>query len=213
MNAPASPAPPAYTHVFFDIGGVLGTNGWDHEQREEARRRFGLDDEFARRHHEIVGEWEAGRLSFDEYLDIAVFYEPRDFSREEFVAFMEAQSRPFAESIALVRRLAEHARANGGPVLMTLNNEALELNVYRIETFGLRDLFAAFLSSCWLGVRKPSHAIYTKALGIAAAAPQEVLLVDDRAQNLAPAAALGMGTYRFIDAAGLEGELKRVGLL
>ena len=31
------------THVFFDIGGVLGTNAWDHEQRARAAERFGLD--------------------------------------------------------------------------------------------------------------------------------------------------------------------------
>ena len=34
------------THVFFDIGGVLGTNGWDTEQRASAAAEFGLDGEF-----------------------------------------------------------------------------------------------------------------------------------------------------------------------
>ena len=203
------------THLFFDIGGVLGTNGWDREQRDAARRRFDLDDEFDHRHHEVVNDWEAGKLSFDEYLDVTVFYAPRPFSREEFVAFMKAQSRPFPDSIALVRRLAERSAATprGGPVLMTLNNEALELNVHRIETFGLRDLFAAFLSSCWLGVRKPGREIFHRALGIAAAAPGEVLFVDDREQNLAPARALGMETVQFTGAEALGGELERRGLL
>jgi putative hydrolase of the HAD superfamily len=210
--------PPRYTHLFFDIGGVLGTNGWDREQREAARRRFALDDDFDHRHHEVVNDWERGALSFDEYLDVTVFYQPRPFSREEFVAFMEAQSRPFPESIALVRRLAARSAAaaaagGDGPVLMTLNNEALELNVHRIETFGLRDLFAAFLSSCWLGVRKPGHEIFRRALGIAAASPPEVLFIDDREQNLAPARALGFDTVHFTGAAALEAELARRGLL
>jgi putative hydrolase of the HAD superfamily len=206
--------PPPCTHVFFDIGGVLGTNGWDREQRDTARRRFGLDDDFDHCHHEVVNDWEAGKLSFDEYLDLTVFNRPRPFSRAEFVAFMKAQSRPFPDSIALVRRLAERsARAGGGPVLMTLNNEALDLNVHRIETFGLRDLFAAFLSSCWLGVRKPSHEIFRRALGIAAAAPDRVLFIDDREQNLAPARALGMETVHFTGAEALERELTGRGLL
>src|SRR5690349_13098528 len=62
------------THLFFDIGGVLGTNGWDREQRREAAERFGLDDEFQFRHDELVGDWEAGRIRLDDYLDSAVFY-------------------------------------------------------------------------------------------------------------------------------------------
>ena len=201
------------SHVFFDIGGVLGTNGWDREQRTAARERFGLDDDFDQRHAEVVGDWEAGRLSMDEYLDDTVFYQPRAFARDEFVAFMQAQSAPYPETIALARRLAARSRARGGPVLMTLNNEALELNVHRIEHFGLRDVFSAFLSSCWLGVRKPGRAIFHRALGIAGAAPQEVLFVDDRRQNLAPAAALGMRTLHYTDAAALETVLEAEGLL
>jgi putative hydrolase of the HAD superfamily len=203
------------THLFFDIGGVLGTNGWDREQREAARRRFDLDDDFDHRHHEVVNDWEAGKLSFDEYLDVTVFYTPRPFTREEFVAFMKAQSRPFPDSLALVRRLAARSRVAGGPgpLLMTLNNEALELNVHRIDVFGLCDLFAAFLSSCWLGVRKPSHEIFRRALGIAAAAPDRVLFIDDREQNLAPARTLGMETVHFTGAEALETELNRRGLL
>ena len=46
---------PPVTHVFFDIGGVLGTNGWDREQRSAANARFGLGQEFESRHGEIVG--------------------------------------------------------------------------------------------------------------------------------------------------------------
>ncbi|HET7322361.1 MAG TPA: HAD-IA family hydrolase [Longimicrobiaceae bacterium] len=181
------------THVFFDIGGVLGTNGWDHVERAAAQERFGLSDEFEHRHQEVVGDWEMGLVSLDEYLGITVFYEDRDFSRDEFVGFMEAQSQPFPESLEVVRGL----RQNGGLELMTLNNEAEELNSYRIERFGLCELFDAFLSSCWLGARKPSQRIFHRALGIVQAPPGDILFIDDRAQNLAPARALGMATLHF----------------
>ena len=80
---------------------------------------------------------------------------------------------------------------------MTLNNESAELNRYRIDHFGLRGLFDAFLTSCWLDVRKPTHNIYQRALGIAQADPSASLFVDDREQNLAPARALGMRTIPF----------------
>lgn len=197
------------THVFFDIGGVLGTNGWDREQRKEARDRFGLDEEFEQRHDEIVGEWESGHITLEEYLAITVFHRPRTFTADEFTRFMLAQSAPDAEAIALARRLAARERY----VLLTLNNEAAVLNEHRIAIFGLRGIFAAFLSSCWLGLRKPSQAYFRRALAIAQAEPARVLFIDDREQNLAPAAALGMQTVRFTSASALEAELTRRGML
>ena len=200
---------PPPTHVFFDIGGVLGTNGWDTEQRAAAAAEFGLDAEFEARHREIAGDWELGRLTLDEYLDIAVFYEPRQFSRESFCAWMRDQSRPFEESIELARRLAADRTLS----LFTLNNESAELNQHRIDTFGLAGIFAAFFSSCWLGVRKPTPRIYTVALAAAQAPPADSLLIDDRPQNLGPAAARGMRTILYRSPAQLEEALGREGLL
>jgi putative hydrolase of the HAD superfamily len=194
-------------HIFFDIGGVLGTNGWDREQRDLAIDRFGLDArDFQCRHEEIVGEWEEGRISMDEYLDIAVFHETRSFSRREFVDFMLAQSRADEETVAVARELTAHARYT----LMTLNNESDELNRYRITKFAISEVFEAFLSSCWLGVRKPTQAFYERGLGIAQADPKKSLFIDDREQNLGPARKLGMRVIRFSSAAQLRSDLERV---
>ncbi|HET8653910.1 MAG TPA: HAD-IA family hydrolase [Longimicrobiaceae bacterium] len=197
------------THVFFDIGGVLGTNGWDHEQRAAAAEHFGLDSDFEPRHHEVVGDWEMGLVSLAEYLGITVFYEPRSFSRSEFVEFMKEQSQPFPESLEIVRRLRERR----GLELMTLNNEAEELNTYRIERFGLCDVFDAFLTSCWLGARKPSRRIFHRAIGIVQAPPGDILFVDDRPQNLSPAHALGLQTLHYTGPEALEAGLREHGLL
>jgi putative hydrolase of the HAD superfamily len=197
------------THVFFDIGGVLGTNGWDHEQRAAAAEHFGLDSDFEPRHHEVVGDWEMGLVSLDEYLGITVFYEPRSFSRSEFVDFMKEQSQPFPESLEIVRRLRERR----GLELMTLNNEAEELNTYRIEHFRLCDVFDAFLTSCWLGARKPSRRIFHRAIGIVQAPPGDILFVDDRPQNLSPAHTLGIQTLHYTGPETLEAGLREHGLL
>lgn len=201
--------PRPITHVFFDIGGVLGTNGWDSEQRAAAAARYDLGREFESRHREIVGDWELGRVSADEYLDVAVFYEPRAFTRGDFYDCMRDQSRPFAETVALARRLADAGTVR----LFTLNNESAELNQYRIEKFGLLGIFDAFLSSCWLGVRKPTQRIYTVALAMAQAPPEQSLLIDDRPQNLAPAATRGMHTILYENPAQLEAALRQSGLL
>jgi putative hydrolase of the HAD superfamily len=194
----------ALTHLFFDIGGVLGTNGWDNEQRSRAAQHFALGPEFESRHQELIGDWEIGRLTLDEYLDSAVFFAPRSFTKEEFTAFMFDESEPFVGTIAIVSELAERGKLT----LMTLNNESDELNRHRIAKFGLDGLFAAFLSSCWLGVRKPSRVIFERALAIAGADAADVLFIDDRQQNLVPAAAAGWETHHFIDAAGLRRDLE-----
>ncbi len=196
--------------VFFDIGGVLGSNGWDGEQRQEAVRRFGLDPEdFQYRHEETVGALESGEISLDEYLDVTIFCEPRSFTPAQFREFMFEQSVPFPDSIAVARELRERTRVS----LRTLNNESRELNVYRIQRFGLRGIFGAFFTSCWLGVRKPTREIYEKVLGMTQSDPRRCLFVDDREQNLRPARALGMHTIRFQDAAQLRTALADHGLL
>lgn len=197
------------THIFFDIGGVLGSNGWDREQRARARARFPLDEEFERRHQELVGEWENGRLSLEEYLESAVFFTPRPFTQEEFVEFMFAESQPDRQAIELARRLSMAGSAR----LFTLNNESAELNRYRIAHFGLDTIFSAFLSSCWLGIRKPSHLIFERALDIAGARPEHSLFIDDREQNLKPAGKLGIRTHHFTGHAQLERTLQELHLL
>ena len=189
------------THVFFDIGGVLGTNGWDTEQRRAAATKFGLDEaDLTRRHKEVADAWETGRMTFDEYLDIIVFHAARPFTKDEFRRYMLELSAPWEDSVAVVRDLAAGDRVR----LYTLNNESEELNLHRIERFGLRGLFEAFCSSCWLGVRKPSRQIYHRAFAIAQAEPARSLFVDDRQPNLEPAAALGCRTHLFTGADALR---------
>ena len=194
-------------HVLFDIGGVLGSNGWDREQRAAAIERFGLDaDDFQYRHEETIGAFESGQISLDEYLDVTVFSGPRTFSRDEFKRFMFELSTPYADSIGIARALRD-----AGARLATLNNESRELNVHRIQRFGLCGLFDVFFSSCWLGVRKPTREIYERVLGMTQAVPQRTLFIDDREQNLAPARALGMQTIHFQSASALATDLRRLG--
>ena len=199
--------------LLFDIGGVLGSNGWDREQRTEAVTRFGLDaEDFQYRHEETVGAFESGQISLDEYLDVTVFWKPRKFSRDEFKTFMFGLSTPSADSLEVVRRLRQTVRGRPTRVRMsTLNNESRELNEFRISHFGLCDLLDVFFSSCWLGVRKPTREIYERVLGMTQADPASCVFVDDREQNLAPARALGMKTIQFTSASQLGRSLTDLG--
>ena len=195
--------------VFFDIGGVLLTDGWGHNSRRAAAEKFGLDwEEYSERHEKVGHAIETNRMSLEQYLDRAIFYRPREFSREEFRAFIFAQSQPKPESIAIVAQLAD----SKNHFLATINNEVLELNLYRLEHFGLRRYFRVFFSSCFLGLRKPDEAIYRLALQVTQEAPANCIFIDDREVNLECPRELGLNTILFQDAAQLRADLTEAGI-
>jgi putative hydrolase of the HAD superfamily len=172
-------------------------------------RHFGLDAaDLEDRHVESIAILEQGRMTLDEYLRCAVFYRPRPFTAEQFKAYMLAQSTPFPGSIEVVRGLVGTRRYR----LMTINNESAELNQHRLDLFGLRDLFVAFFSSCWVGILKPAQRIYQVALAMSQADPEQSVFIDDRERNLEPARSFGMQTIRFTDAAKLRQDLAELGV-
>jgi putative hydrolase of the HAD superfamily len=165
------------TTLFLDIGGVLLTNGWDTHTRTLAAEKFGLNfGEMNERHHLTFDTYEEGKLSLDGYLDRVVFYQARSFSREEFKGFMYAQSQPFPEMIALMRKL----KAQYGLEVAAVSNEGRELTVYRVKQFGLGTFIDFFVSSCFVHYRKPDVDMYRIALDIAQVDPQQVVYIDDR---------------------------------
>lgn len=198
------------TALFFDIGGVLLTNGWDRDSRMAAAKKFHLDwNDFEDRHELVLHAFEVGDLGLEEYLDRVIFYCKRDFTRQEFKDFIYSQAQAMPESLGLLRRIVKPRRY----LISTLNNESRDLNAYRIEKFHLREYFDVFLSSCYLGVRKPDKGIYMRALDITQRKGEDCVFVDDRALNLECAQELGMHTIQFKDATQLEREMKQLGVV
>jgi putative hydrolase of the HAD superfamily len=197
--------------ILFDVGGVLLTNGWDLRKRAAVLSHFHLDfAEFEARHLAHYDAWERDAISLAAYLDATVFYEPREFTRDEFFAFMLTQSKPQPNgALGILRRL----EASNKYLLGALNNEARETNEYRFTHFGLRKLFQVALSSCYMGLRKPEPAIYRRALDILGRPSERILFIDDRAENVAGAAAVGMRAIRFEGAGALRLELERLEVL
>ena len=95
--------------------------------------------------------------------------------------------------------------------MATINNESRELNLYRIEKFGLRKIFRLFVSSCFVGLRKPESGIYRLAIETTQMDPEECCFIDDRALNLECAAKLGMRTIQMQNAGTIAGGLGKAG--
>jgi len=180
--------------IFSDIGGVLLSNGWGHESRQAAAEKFGFDyTEMNTLHEFIFNVYEIGTISLNEYLDTTLFYKPRSFGREEFIAFMLSQSTELPTlqwMIAFKKKYAHRFR------FISINNEGKELNDYRIKKFRLHECFDAFISSCEVGMRKPDPGIFQLAMGIAQVSPEQCIYFDDRQILVDAAAKTGMACYR-----------------
>jgi len=195
--------------LFWDVGGVLLTNGWDRHSRERAAKKFSLDwEDFEDRHELVVSRFETGRLSLDRYLDRTIFYRDRDFGKDVFKAHMLDQSKPIDGTLDVVARLAQAGRC----LMATLNNESRELNLYRIDHFGLRKYFSLFMTSSFLGVKKPEDEMFRLALDLTQHEPEECVFIDDREINLEGADHLGLRTLHFKNAPQLEKDLQKLGV-
>ncbi len=200
---------PEIRAVFWDVGGVLLTNAWDRTERMAALEHFRLDEEeFHSRHEMVVSSFERGKISLDEYLDRTVFYRNRPFTREQFRDYMFSLSQPMPEVLAFARALAD----SGKYFMGTINNESRELNLFRIEKYGLRVIFRLFVSSCFVGLRKPESGIYRLAIETTQISPEECCFIDDRVLNLECAGKLGMRTIQMQTLEQLREELGRLGV-
>jgi putative hydrolase of the HAD superfamily len=196
--------------ILWDVGGVLLTNGWDHEERAVLFDQFNVDRAgFEEAHPEANDEWEKGFITVEEYLHRTLFREPRNFTSAQFLEAMKAQSKVLPDSaLGILERLAASEALDLG----MLNNEARELNDYRIEEFGFRGYFDFFFSSCYVGLRKPGAQIYQLALGVLQCEPGEVAFIDDRAGNVEAAAKLGIHAIHYQGSAQLVHDLARLGI-
>ncbi len=199
----------AITTLFWDIGGVILTNGWDRESRRQAANAFQLDwDDFQDRHDLSFPAFDSGHITLDQYLDRTLFYRPRPFTREEFTAFMFAQSQEYTDTRAILSKLARR----GKYFIASINNEPLELNQFRIETFALRKDFQVFFSSCYVYARKPEETIFRIALSVTQRPAEQCVFIDDRAINLENPRRLGMSVIHHQNAPQLLGELQSLGI-
>ena len=164
------------TTLFLDIGGVLLSNGWGHEFRYLAAKKFNLDiPEMEKRHSIVFTTYEEGRISLTEYLNRVVFYKNRDFTADEFRDFMFSLTTPHEDMITLIKGL----RQQYGLKIVVISNEARDLNEHRIQKFGLNKFVDFFITSCYVQLRKPDTAIFQMALDGAQVPIDEIVYIDD----------------------------------
>lgn len=164
--------------LFWDMGGVLLTNGWDQALRKKAAQKFKLDFErMSERHSLIFDLFERGKLTFDAYLEWTVFDQKREFTKEQFKAFILEAAKPFDDMITF----AQEIKSKHNVCMAALSNEGKEIGEDRIKRFNLASFLDFFVISGCVQLRKPDHAIYELALSLMQLKPEEICYIDDRA--------------------------------
>jgi len=200
---------PAIGCVFLDIGGVLLTDGWDRRARKRAATHFRFElAETEDRHHLTWDTYQAGKLTLDEYLDWAIFFRRRSFTRVQFRRFMFAQSKPYPEMIELFAQL----KIRHGLKIAVVSNEGRELNDYRIRNFKLDRLVDFFVSSCFVHILKPDAEIFRLALDIAQTPARQVLYVENTPMFVQVAEGLEIRGILHVDCRSTRGKLNAIGL-
>jgi putative hydrolase of the HAD superfamily len=197
------------TTLFLDIGGVLLTDGWDLKARRRAAAHFSLEfTEMEDRHHLTFDTYEEGKLTLEEYLSGVVFHKKRPFTTGAFRRFMFAQSKPYPEMIALIAQL----KVRYGLKIVVVSNEARELNSHRIRKFKLNKFVDAFISSCFVHIRKPDADMFRLALDISQTPPERIVYIENTPMFVRIAEGLGIRSILHTDYKSTRKKLTSFGL-
>jgi putative hydrolase of the HAD superfamily len=197
------------TTLFLDVGGVLLTNGWDHHARKRAAKHFKLNWAEMQDRHELNFEiQEEDKITFQEYLNRVIFWQKRPFTRAEFRQFMFAQSKPCPAMIELVRNLKAEYQLK----VFVVSNEAREVNAYRIRQFKLDGFVDAFISSCFVHIRKPDADIFRLALDIAQVPARQIVYIENTPLFVQIAESLGIRSILHTDCKSTAAKLAAFGL-
>jgi len=193
---------------FFDLGGVVFTNGTK-KFVEDIGKRFNLDKE-------LVTEVMDRSIGSD--------YRENKVTREEFW-------RQVFEKLHIdgdMNKL-EDEWTNGYELIAGTKDIVLELaKKYQVfylsdntssrvdsldKRYGFRQWFAGGIFSFEIGARKPNPQIYRLALEKAGVSPAEAVFIDDKAPFLEPAKRMGMTVLLFETPEKLREDLTQKGLL
>ena len=193
--------------IFFDIGGVLVRTN-DRTPRTRLATRLGTTYDAL---VDLIWGGERGRqaqkgkISAEEQWTNAcrVLHWPLDRMQDlesEFFAGDELDTT----LVDYIRSL--HTCYRTGIISNALSNVRSAIE----QKWDIADAFDALILSAEIGLMKPDPRIFHTALQALGVAPAEAVFVDDVAENVAGAQALGMFAMRFIDPVQAKEEVDRL---
>ena len=199
--------------VVFDLGGVLIE--WD---PEHLYRRLIPDDteraDFLT--HVCTREWherhDAGASFASNAQDLFLKYADNPRIQGLIKAWGNRFDEMIVDSLQGTQKIL-HDLHGAGTRLYALTNWPAEAFGAARRRFSFLSLFQDIVVSGDEGIKKPDRAIYEILLKRTSINPAQTIYIDDRAENLVPAADLGMTPILFTTPENLAVELRRFSLL
>jgi putative hydrolase of the HAD superfamily len=182
--------------VVFDYGNVLGL-----EQTLEDMKAMALvcgiaHERFSELYWKLRPPYDRGDIDGPAYWTAVVGQQERGLSRDQIATLIkldgESITRPNQGAVQWAKLLHQE-----GFLLALLSNMPLELSRHVTKCFPSLSTFEHLIYSCDYGSIKPELAIYRNCLKLLQAAPQDILYLDDRAENIEAAARLGIHAVLF----------------
>jgi putative hydrolase of the HAD superfamily len=180
--------------LLCDYGEVLSLPQSEEDKEALADAAGVALEEFPRRYWDRRLAYDRGDLSASAFWATVVGQEVDDDLLARLVELdIASWTRPNTASVAAVERAAAR-----GLQLALLSNAPVDV-ARVIERLPWTGAFSRYFFSCDVREVKPAPAIFAHTLDQLGARPGEVVFVDDRPENVAAAAALGLGAIRFSD--------------
>lgn len=173
--------------LLLDVGGVMMSNGLDHQLRQKIAQEFDLEEEVNQRHAIFFEIYERDKLSFDEYLKRTIFYKKRSFSLEEIKNAIFSSVQLYEDMILWLKEIKKKYHLRIG--IISNEGRALAENRFKRADFSFIDFF---LVSAFAKMRKPDPDLYRLALDLLQLTPSEVIYIDDRNLLIESAQSLGI---------------------
>jgi HAD superfamily hydrolase (TIGR01509 family) len=177
--------------VFFDIGNVLLSFDFERTFRRLAPW-CGLDAALiASRLARLRGGLESGQIGAEAFVLEATAELGYRGDSQEFIRAWQEIFEPIEQTHDLVKRL--HGRV---PLYLLSNTSGIHTD-YFLPKYPVFECFEGAVFSHEVRLMKPDPEFYREALHRFGKQPASVLFIDDLAENIDSAAALGMRTHRY----------------
>ena len=182
--------------VVFDYGNVLCF-----EQTLEDMKGMALvcgiaHKRFSELYWKLRPPYDRGEIDGPAYWTAVVGQQAPGLSKDQIATLIKFDSESISRPNQGAVRWAELLHHEGF-LLALLSNMPLELSRHVTESFPSLSTFEYLIYSCDYGSIKPELAIYRNCLELLQLAPQDILYLDDRAENVEAAASLGINSVLF----------------
>src|SRR3984957_8990737 len=182
--------------VVFDYGNVLCL-----EQTLEDMKSMALvcgipHERFSELYWKLRPPYDRGDIDGPAYWAAVVGQQELGLSRDQIATLIKLDSESITRPNQGAVEWAKVLHHEGYPLTL-LSNMPLEFSRHVTKSFPSLSTFEYLIYSCDYGSIKPELAIFRNCLELLKAAPQDILYLDDRAENVEAAARLGINSVLF----------------